>query len=317
MNGKINVESRVDEGSTFTLTLPAAYYIEEVREIPENRIIEDPEVTKAYSRLEGAGKKILLVEDSEPAVIQMKDILLNKGYIVDVARDGREALQMIEHDMPDGIILDLMMPDVDGFQVLKTLRDEEKTFNLPVLILTAKHITKEELKFLKGNHISQLIQKGDISKDELLASVAKMIFPKNMVEKNKTQKTINLVEGAVPNILVIDDNEDNLNTTKAILEPFCRVFCESDPRKGIETAINNKPDIILLDISMPDVDGFEAAKQLWSVDKLKDVPIIALTAKAMKGDREKIEEFGFDGYVSKPIDAELLHKTIRAFLNGF
>ena len=83
---------------------------------------------------------------------------------------------MIEQQHPDGVILDLMMPEMNGFEMLKTLRDNPTHQSLPVLILTAKHISKQELTFLNGNHIFQLIQKGDISKFDLLKTVESMMF---------------------------------------------------------------------------------------------------------------------------------------------
>jgi signal transduction histidine kinase len=122
--------------------------------------------------LSSQSRRILLVEDSEPAIIQICDILAGQGYEVSVARDGRAALAQIAQAPPDALILDLMMPEVDGFAVLQMVRSAPATAQLPVLILTARHVTQEELSFLTGNHIQQLIQKGDVSKAELLAAVA-------------------------------------------------------------------------------------------------------------------------------------------------
>ena len=92
-----------------------------------------------------------------------------------IAHDAGEAFKIIEHTIPDAMILDLMMPDVDGFQVLKILRNAELTAHVPVLILTAKHVTKDELKFLKRNNIHQLIQKGDVNANELERAIIDMI----------------------------------------------------------------------------------------------------------------------------------------------
>jgi CheY-like chemotaxis protein len=105
----------------------------------------------------------------------MTDVLTARGYRVLVARDGQQALEQIESVLPDAVLLDLTMPGVDGFQVLRTIRGTERTTHLPVLILTARHVTQEELSFLKGNNIYQLLQKGDISKSGLLAAIARMI----------------------------------------------------------------------------------------------------------------------------------------------
>ncbi len=178
LGGAISVKSVIGKGSEFVLSLPLRY-------AHENRIIESgaqsvlkhdiKEATKMPVS-DAIAKTILLVEDSEPAIIQMKDILGESGYNILVARDGGEALGIIAQKIPDAMILDLMMPRVDGFQVLKTLREAEQTAHIPVLILTAKHLTKDELKFLTRNNIHQLIQKGDVNRRELLNAVTNMVL---------------------------------------------------------------------------------------------------------------------------------------------
>lgn len=176
LQGSIKVKSVTGEGTEFEVRLPLANdmaieYAEGMDSWKRNR-----GATGIEKQFEGHGKCILLVEDSEPAIIQMKDILVAQGYQVLTAKNGKEALEKVDITIPDAMILDLMMPEVDGFQVLKTIRSAEKTAEIPVLILTAKHVTKEELSFLTGNHIFQLIQKGAIGKAELLASVGKMVW---------------------------------------------------------------------------------------------------------------------------------------------
>ena len=123
----------------------------------------------------GPAPRILLVEDNEAAIIQIRAVLEQDGYILDVARGGYEALDYISHTIPDGIILDLMMPEIDGFAVLETIRGTRETAGIPVLILTAKDLTPEDLKRLSSNHIQQLIQKGDVDREQLLSKVRSII----------------------------------------------------------------------------------------------------------------------------------------------
>ena len=176
LQGRISVDSTPDQGSTFRLELPLTLPLPGASE--ERTALPAGESSVAVARPDvaaGQGHGLLLVEDSEPAVIQMVEILTAHGYQVRVARNGPQALAQIEQSLPQAVILDLMMPEMDGFEVLRKIRGAEQSADLPVLILTAKHVTKEELSFLKGNHIHELIQKGDVNQTELLAAVARMV----------------------------------------------------------------------------------------------------------------------------------------------
>jgi CheY-like chemotaxis protein len=246
----------------------------------------------------------LLVEDNEPAIIQLTDILYAEGYRVQVARNGKEALAQIEQTLPAAMILDLMMPEVDGFHVLKAIRSAERTAHLPVLILTAKFVTTQELSFLTENNIQQLIQKGDINKAGLLAAVARMVAPRRRPARS-----------GKPVVLVVEDNPDNLATARALLEESYHVIEAQDGRAGVEQARTHQPDLILMDIALPVLDGIKALQEIRQDEILRHIPVIAVTASAMKGDRGTILAHGFDGYISKPIDAELLKKTLREALD--
>jgi len=317
LKGSISVESHPGRGSAFTLTLPLSFdssdMIEQVRGITET-----PGSQKSSGRpslASGQGKCILVVEDNSPAVIQLSDIITAQGYEVQVARNGKEALEQIEKSLPDAMILDLMMPEVDGFQVLRTIRAMEKTASIPVLILTAKHVTREELSFLKGNHIHQLIQKGDINRAELLRSIEKMVLP----DAGSTARPARLADSrrnpGKPAVLIMEDNPDNMKTIRAMLDDSCSVIEAFDGRAGLELALVHKPDIILMDLAMPVMDGYRTLDAIRADGAIRHIPVIAVTADAMAGSRERILAHGFDGYLSKPIDWNQLEDAIREKLN--
>lgn len=178
LGGKIHVKSEVSKGSLFTIILPVNLKGFSVDNANNKSWNNKTQVNKLHDFAQIAGKKIMLVEDSEPAIIQICDILNEEELYPVVTRNGEEALQKISDFVPDAIILDLMMPGIDGFEVLKQLRENPKTVSVPVLILTAKHITSEELSFLKKNNIHQLINKGDIDKTRLMDVIKQMLLPK-------------------------------------------------------------------------------------------------------------------------------------------
>ncbi|MEI8246183.1 MAG: response regulator [Lentisphaerota bacterium] len=316
LGGAIAVKSVSGRGSEFTLSLPVNY-------TAANGIIEAKaaagfkKTIKQTAHKPAAGapaKTILLVEDSEPAIIQMKDFLEAGGYGTLVARNGGEALEIIGKTVPDAMILDLMMPGVDGFEVLKTIREAELTAHIPVLILTAKHISKEELKFLKRNNIYQLIQKGNVNRNELLDTVAGMVFPEP-AEPVKPQFKPQIINGR-PVVLVVEDNPDNMITMKALLADNYAVIEAVDGIEAIEKAKQNFPNLILMDVALPGMDGIEAFKAIRQLPELQHVPVIAITASAMVNDRETILAHGFDAYISKPIDEHLFSTTINEALYG-
>jgi len=324
LGGGLFVESSFGSGSTFTIILPVIHdgpkKILEVMvdaKADQNILIENG---KNQDQVETTGfqlknqkrkgtKGILLVEDNDAAVIQVKKALETIGINVDVARDGIQALEYIQYRIPKGIILDLMMPNIDGFQVLETIRGTIKTKHIPVLILTAKDLTKNDLKRLSSNNVWQLIQKGDVDREELLNKVKLMLEEKSEAvikrEKHKPEKiNSNGIKRNRPLLLVIEDNPDNMTTVKAVIRKDYSVEEAIDGQQGLKKALDLIPDLILLDISLPKIDGLTVVKELKKNQLTRNIPVIAMTAQAMKGDKEKMIGSGCDDYIAKPIDLE-------------
>ncbi len=316
LGGEINAKSTLGYGSEFELIVP-------LRPANANEIIQpvtnkyrpySNPITAPKKAINATLKTILLVEDSEPAIIQLNDVLDENGYQVLIARNGKEALDTINNTMPDAIILDLMMPGMDGFEVLKTIRSNRDTGDIPVLILTAKHITKEELSFLSRNHIHQYIQKGDVNLKELLQAVNAMV-DENVMEPTHDQKTLQKIDGK-PTLLIVEDNTDNMITMKALLAHDFILLEDTDGLEGLALIKKHQPNLVLMDIALPGIDGIEALKEIRSDDTLKNIPIVAVSASALQHDQETILSQGFDGYISKPLDAPLLLETINYLLYG-
>jgi signal transduction histidine kinase/CheY-like chemotaxis protein/CHASE3 domain sensor protein len=311
LGGDLTVRSTLGQGATFTLRLPLAALggsgAPPVEPRPRKPVGTAPV---------GQSQCILVVEDSEPAIIQLTDILKVDGYRVRVARNGKAALEGMAQTLPDAVVLDLMMPEVDGFQVLRQLRSSPRTAALPVLILTARHVSREELSFLTGNHIHQLIQKGDVDRASLLAAVAEMVTPARPTPLPPPTRKRRLERNGKPVVLVVEDNLDNLRTMKALIESHYHVVEARDGREGLALARRHAPDIILMDIALPELDGIAALAEIRRDETLRDIVVFAVTASAMTGDREKILAHGFDGYISKPIEHGRLMETLRGVFDA-
>jgi signal transduction histidine kinase/CheY-like chemotaxis protein/HAMP domain-containing protein len=317
LGGKITVVSTPRKGSVFTLTLPVEYpgpHVEYQTYSPQSAgFLKSGTPENVNEQIHD--KTILLVEDSEPAIVQMKDILEVAGFNLIVAENGAKALQLISEQLPDAIILDLMMPEVDGFEVLKKLRENPKTVSIPVLILTAKQVTRKDLEFLQGNNIHQLIQKGDVNRNELLNAVAGMVITQDAEKVEENAIMPQPIKGK-PLVLVVEDNHDNMLTVKALLVDNFDVIVAYTGREGVAMAAQHKPQLILMDIALPEMDGVEAFKEIRRNKLLQNIPVVALTASAMTGDREIILASGFNGYISKPIDEKVFFSIIKSVLYG-
>lgn len=317
LGGNITVDSILGKGSVFTLILPLKCVLakESYTKNKELRASQSLKYEPLKLSAQAKDKTILLVEDTEAIIIQMKDMLETQGYHIMVARNGNEALELIAHKIPDAMILDLMMPEVDGFEVLKRIREGEKTDHLPVIILTAKFVSKEELAFLKNNGILQLIQKGDINKDQLLQAVSRMMSPPKKEVHASEERHQRIPAEGVPLVMVVEDNPDNMLTIKALLDGKCHVIEAEGGQQVIELAIRHQPHLILMDIALPGMNGIELLAELRKVEALRKIQVIAVSASAMKGDREDFLAYGFDDYISKPIDHVQFEKTIKEYLN--
>jgi len=267
---------------------------------------------------------VLVVEDNEVAVLQIRTILEESGHRVTVACNGGEALESVRHQVPDAIVLDLMMPGIDGFEVLEKIRSTEQTARVPVLVLTAKELTAEDLARLKHNHIQQLIRKGSVDRDQLLSHIAELLGEPSPqptpaakpAVKPAAQPASPLAPSGSKTILVVEDHPDNMLAMAGILEELGHEYIKAeDGRQAVKLARQFRPAMILMDMELPELSGMDATGQIKADPSLANIPIVAVTAKAMKGDREEILASGCDEYLPKPLDSEKLARIIHKWMS--
>jgi CheY-like chemotaxis protein/HAMP domain-containing protein len=266
------------------------------------------------------GSRILIVEDSEAATIQLRFALDSEGISVDAVSGGRHALQYLKTHVPDGIILDLMMPEVDGFQVLQAVRQSPLTRQVPVLVMTAKSLSPGEHDRLRELEVRHLLQKGDVDQQELIRRVYEMLGVERLFQQ---PQAATLDKRVLPpkgerqgdgSLLVVEDNPDNLATIRAVLGKEYRIVEAADGEAGLAAARAGSPSLILLDMQLPRMDGMTVLKNLQEHHATAGIPVLALTASAMAGDRDRFLQAGCADYLSKPFQVEELLAKVRMFV---
>jgi len=313
LNGKIEVATEPGKGSTFTITIPKdrrnKFRPEEDQwqEKVKRTLLSEIE---AHSREEAPANEAIdiLIIDDDPIVIRELQIILKQtNYRLRLAYNGREGLQKIKNQAPDLILLDLRMPGMDGFDVLQELRREGGLKEIPVMIITAAELTESEKRDLTKN-VKGVITKGQINRQPLLNTIEEIL------SESANARPVERSDGPYK-ILIVEDAPDNMFFITETLRPSGHtLYHASDGQEGVELAKEKRPDLILMDIQLPVLSGYEATKQIKETRGLKGIPIIALTARAMKGDREKMRAAGFDDYLSKPVHPDGLIGRVEEWL---
>lgn len=325
MNGKIEVESEIDNGSIFKLYLPIADLDKNLSETEAAVTIEnDFHSIKRKSREEIRHKKyktLLIIEDDKNLVQLIKAISEGIGFVTLTANNGEEGLKLIKENEIDGILLDLGLPDIRGIDILKEINKliNIKNSNIPIIIYTGMDISKDLEKEIKL-YSDSIIIKTTNSDERLLDELTLVLHRVKNEKEYKSIITSKINKDVALNlenkkILIVDDDPKNIFVLAAALEDYGAEIIEAENGKeALEKLENEAVDLILMDIMMPEMNGYEAIKKIRSIDKIKHIPIIATTAKSLKDDREKCMEAGANDYLSKPIDYDVLITIIKAWI---
>ena len=266
-------------------------------------------------------KRLLLVEDNPAERLSITALLGHDDIDIDAAASGAEALAALQAEPYDCVVLDLRLPDMSGFEVLEKIRDDETLVDLPVVVFTGKQLSAEEDARLRVLARSVVV-KGVESPERLLDETALFlhrIISDLPAEKQQMLERLHVSDDDLhgKTVLVVDDDIRNIFALSSVLERRgMSVLTASTGREAIATLESNAdPAIVLMDIMMPEMDGYETMKVIRKNASLRRLPIIALTAKAMKGDREKCLDAGASDYLAKPVNTEQLLSALRMWLH--
>ena len=288
--------------------------------------ISAEKLLSAFTKLEALAKKIIhkivIVDDDELEFEMFKKEFNNEDVIIEYIQDSEFAFNKIAEVQPDLIILDLMMPKIDGITLSHKLKSNSKTKHIPIIISTAKNLTEAEYISLKAT-VEEITFKSNGHPLDVLKAVRDRInlqendgFP---ILKSEVENVVipyglddrELVGDFYGEVLIVDDDPDTLFTLNEMVQATgCKTHTAKGGSECLKIIENIKPDLILLDIMMPEMDGFQTLKNIRRNNDLAGIPIYAVTAKAMVGDKEIILKHGFNDYIPKPVNTKIISSKI-------
>jgi len=264
-------------------------------------------------------KKLLILDENKDEVKNIVQVLSKKGFQITLLDSGIEAYNLLKTELFDCLIMDLKIKDMSGFNLLAKL-ENENIANLQIIIYTENELSKdEELELQK--YTQSIIIKGTRSAERLVSEVSLFLHDlDSKIEEKKIKiiKSEHEKKDSLNNkkILVVDDDMRNIFALTSVLEEKgLNVVIGRNGEEAIKKLYANLDiDLILMDIMMPDMDGYTAIREIRKLEQFHITPIIAITAKAMKDDKQKCIDAGADDYLTKPIDMDKLISLLRVWL---
>jgi CheY-like chemotaxis protein len=266
-------------------------------------------------------KRLLLVEDDEAERQGVSELLAHADIEITAAGTGAAALAELRERPVDCVVLDLKLPDMSGFEVLEQIRNDLELCDVPVVVFTGRELSADEDAKLRTMARSVVV-KGVESPERLLDETAlflhRVVADLPLAKQRMLQRLHNSDEDLLQRtVLLVDDDARNIFALSSVLERRGMEVLTASTGSEALALLNSRMDvaIVLMDIMMPGMDGYETIQAIRAKPGFRRLPILALTAKAMKGDREKCLEAGASDYLAKPVNVEQLLSALRMWLH--
>ncbi|MBD6614764.1 HAMP domain-containing protein [Komarekiella sp. 'clone 1'] len=306
----------VEEGRQRSLQLGAIAYLQ--------KPLTSETISEALSKIKGfverRVKNLLIVEDDDIQRLSIVELVGNSDVATTAVATGAAALEAIRSQHFDCLVLDLGLPDMTGFELIEQIKLERNGENLPIIVYTGREITKAQETELR--RIAETIIVKDVRSPERLLDETALFLHRVQANlpapKQQILEQLHSIDYLLlgKKVLIVDDDMRNIFALTSMLERYQMQVLYAENGTESIALLDNTPDIdvILMDIMMPEMDGYETTRLIRQNEQFKNLPIIALTAKAMQGDRDKCIEAGASDYITKPVDTEQLLSLLRVWL---
>ncbi|RZK38284.1 MAG: response regulator [Pedobacter sp.] len=288
-----------------------------------NKPVALEHMKQIFKKLEDAlsrfPKKVLIVEENEQHAKALSYFLSNSNIQTLVAGNVSESIEALHRKEVDCVILDMGVPDKTAYETLETIKKSEGLENLPIIVFTGKNLSRGEESRIK-QYADSIVVKTAHSYQRILDEAG--LFLHLVEEKGKQETNSREHLGGLhevlkdKTVLIADDDVRNIfSLTKALEQHNMKVLSATDGKEALRVLGENpKVDVVLMDMMMPEMDGYETTRTIREMNLYKQLPILAVTAKAMMGDREKCIAAGASDYISKPVDIDQLISLLRVWL---
>jgi CheY-like chemotaxis protein len=286
--------------------------------------VSSEQLDSVFNTLESAidktMKQLLIVEDDQDQAKALVALLHERDVTITVAESGAKAIELLSNEQFDCIVLDLGLADMGAFELLEELKTINPERRIPVIIHTGRELTHEDEKRLR-HYAESIIIKGAKSPERLLNEVTLFL---HLVETSLDPDKQRMIRSSLnkeamlygKKVLIVDDDMRNIFSLSSALAEKDMIILEAENGREALKRLDEFPDIdlVLMDIMMPEMNGYDAIRAIRKDSRFHSLPIIALTAKVMKGDREECLKAGASDYIPKPVDMRKLFSLLRVWL---